>query len=39
MGVGDDAVEVWARGLRTLVALHGRLEVALEKALHEIPGS
>ncbi|MDA3626943.1 MarR family transcriptional regulator [Saccharopolyspora oryzae] len=33
MGIGDDAVEVRARGWRTLAALHGRLEAELEKAL------
>ncbi|OLT17442.1 MarR family transcriptional regulator [Pseudonocardia sp. CNS-139] len=33
MGIADDAVEVRAQGWRTLAALHGRLEEALEKAL------
>ncbi|GAA4613175.1 MarR family winged helix-turn-helix transcriptional regulator [Saccharopolyspora hordei] len=33
MGIADDAVEVRARGWRTLAALHGRLETALERAL------
>ncbi|TQM06286.1 MarR family winged helix-turn-helix transcriptional regulator [Pseudonocardia kunmingensis] len=33
MAIGDDAVEVRAQGWRTLAALHGRLEEALEKAL------
>jgi DNA-binding MarR family transcriptional regulator len=33
MPIADDAVEVRARGWRTLAALHGRLEEALEKAL------
>ncbi|KAA5837228.1 MarR family transcriptional regulator [Saccharopolyspora hirsuta] len=33
MGIADDAVEIRARGWRTLAALHGRLETALEKAL------
>jgi DNA-binding MarR family transcriptional regulator len=31
--IADDAVEVRAQGWRTLAALHGRLEEALEKAL------
>ncbi|WP_243789557.1 MarR family winged helix-turn-helix transcriptional regulator [Saccharopolyspora gloriosae] len=33
MGIADDAVEVRAQGWRTLAALHGMLETALEKAL------
>ncbi|MFC6288493.1 MarR family winged helix-turn-helix transcriptional regulator [Nocardioides sp. GCM10027113] len=33
MGISDDAVEVRAQGWRTLAALHGALETALEKAL------
>ena len=33
MPIADDAVEVRAQGWRTLAALHGRLEDALEKAL------
>jgi DNA-binding MarR family transcriptional regulator len=33
MPMADDAVEVRAQGWRTLAALHGRLEEALEKAL------
>ncbi|MGP4020151.1 MarR family winged helix-turn-helix transcriptional regulator [Saccharopolyspora sp. 5N708] len=33
MGIADDAVEIRAHGWRTLAALHGKLEVALEKAL------
>ncbi|HLU57230.1 MAG TPA: MarR family transcriptional regulator [Pseudonocardia sp.] len=33
MPIADDAVEVRAQGWRTLAALHGRLEEALEKAL------
>ena len=33
MGIADDAVEVRAQGWRTLAALHGLLEEALEKAL------
>ncbi|WP_405606381.1 MULTISPECIES: MarR family winged helix-turn-helix transcriptional regulator [unclassified Streptomyces] len=39
MGIADDAVEIRARGWRTLAALHGRLEAALEKVLqaeHEL---
>jgi DNA-binding MarR family transcriptional regulator len=35
MGVADDAVEVRAQGWRTLAALHGQIEVALERALTE----
>ena len=33
MSIADDAIEVRAHGWRTLAALHGRLEEALEKAL------
>ncbi|MEV0705728.1 MarR family transcriptional regulator [Saccharopolyspora sp. NPDC050389] len=33
MGIADDAVEIRAHGWRTLAALHGTLEAALEKAL------
>jgi DNA-binding MarR family transcriptional regulator len=33
MPIADDAVAVRAQGWRTLAALHGRLEEALEKAL------
>jgi DNA-binding MarR family transcriptional regulator len=33
MPIADDAVEVRAQGWRTLAALHGQLEEALEKAL------
>jgi DNA-binding MarR family transcriptional regulator len=33
MPIADDALEVRAQGWRTLAALHGRLEEALEKAL------
>ncbi|MGW5644830.1 MarR family winged helix-turn-helix transcriptional regulator [Saccharopolyspora sp. NPDC003752] len=33
MGIADDAVEIRAHGWRTLAALHGALETALEKAL------
>jgi DNA-binding MarR family transcriptional regulator len=33
MAIADDAVGVRAQGWRTLAALHGRLEEALEKAL------
>ncbi|BCW58335.1 MarR family transcriptional regulator [Paenarthrobacter nicotinovorans] len=33
MGIKDDAVEVRAQGWRTLAALHGSIEAALEKAL------
>lgn len=39
MGIADDAVEIRAQGWRTLAALHGRLETALERALqsgHEL---
>ncbi|HET8767031.1 MarR family transcriptional regulator [Phycicoccus sp. M110.8] len=33
MGIADDAVEVRAQGWRTLAALHGLLEAALEREL------
>ena len=33
MGIADDAVEVRARGWRTLAALHGMIEAELERAL------
>ncbi|WP_232660719.1 MarR family winged helix-turn-helix transcriptional regulator [Pseudonocardia sp. TRM90224] len=33
MAISDDAVEVRAQGWRTLAALHGRIDEALEKAL------
>jgi DNA-binding MarR family transcriptional regulator len=33
MGIADDAVQIRARGWRTLAALHGLIESALEKAL------
>ncbi|MGJ0390103.1 MarR family winged helix-turn-helix transcriptional regulator [Microbacterium phyllosphaerae] len=33
MGISDDAVEIRARGWRTLAALHGIIEADLEKAL------
>ena len=33
MGIADDAVEVRAHGWRTLAALHGLIETALEKSL------
>ncbi|WP_248965142.1 MarR family winged helix-turn-helix transcriptional regulator [Sphaerisporangium perillae] len=33
MGIGDDAVEVRAQGWRTLAALHGLIETALEREL------
>jgi DNA-binding MarR family transcriptional regulator len=39
MGIADDAVEIRARGWRTLAALHGRIEAELERALqseHEL---
>ncbi|NUT35066.1 MAG: MarR family transcriptional regulator [Hamadaea sp.] len=39
MGIGDDAVEIRAQGWRTLAALHGLIDAALEKALqsrHEL---
>jgi DNA-binding MarR family transcriptional regulator len=33
MGIADDAVQIRAQGWRTLAALHGLIESALEKAL------
>ncbi|GAA1466626.1 MarR family transcriptional regulator [Nocardiopsis exhalans] len=39
MGIADDAVEIRAHGWRTLAAVHGLIETALERALqseHEI---
>jgi DNA-binding MarR family transcriptional regulator len=33
MGIADDAVEIRARGWRTLAALHGLIETDLERAL------
>ena len=33
MGIADDAVEIRAQGWRTLAALHGLIEAALERAL------
>ncbi|NUT07914.1 MAG: MarR family transcriptional regulator [Hamadaea sp.] len=33
MGIADDAVEIRAQGWRTLAALHGLIDTALEKAL------
>lgn len=33
MGIADDAVEIRAQGWRTLAALHGMIETALERAL------
>ncbi|MFI6264896.1 MarR family winged helix-turn-helix transcriptional regulator [Micromonospora sp. NPDC051006] len=33
MGIADDAVEIRAQGWRTLAALHGLIETALERAL------
>ena len=38
MGIGDDAVEVRAQGWRTLAALHGLIESALERELGEAVG-
>ncbi|RLK49714.1 MarR family winged helix-turn-helix transcriptional regulator [Microbacterium telephonicum] len=35
MGIADDAVEVRAQGWRTLAALHGLIEQALERSLGE----
>jgi DNA-binding MarR family transcriptional regulator len=39
MGIADDAVEIRTQGWRTLAALHGLIETALERALqrdHEL---
>ncbi|WP_036960691.1 MarR family winged helix-turn-helix transcriptional regulator [Promicromonospora kroppenstedtii] len=33
MGIADDAVEIRAQGWRTLAALHGMIDTALERAL------
>jgi DNA-binding MarR family transcriptional regulator len=33
MGISDDAVQIRAQGWRTLAALHGLIEAALEKSL------
>jgi len=33
MGIADDAVEIRAQGWRTLAALHGLIDAALERAL------
>ena len=33
MGIADDAVEIRAQGWRTLAALHGLIDTALERAL------
>ncbi|MGX5697297.1 MarR family winged helix-turn-helix transcriptional regulator [Agromyces soli] len=38
MGIADDAVEIRARGWRTLAALHGLIEAELERALAEAAG-
>jgi DNA-binding MarR family transcriptional regulator len=38
MGIGDDAVEVRARGWRTLAALHALIETELERALQGAAG-
>ncbi len=35
MGIGDDAVQVRAQGWRTLAALHGLIESALERSLSD----
>jgi DNA-binding MarR family transcriptional regulator len=35
MGIADDAIEVRAQGWRTLTALHGMIETALERALQK----
>ncbi len=35
MGITDDAVEIRARGWRTLAALHGLIETDLERALQK----
>ena len=37
MGIADDAVEVRAQGWRTLAALHGLIEAALERELQRRP--
>ena len=38
MGIADDAVEIRARGWRTLAALHGLIEAELERALQREHG-
>ncbi|MFK4731445.1 MarR family transcriptional regulator [Agromyces mediolanus] len=38
MGIADDAVEIRARGWRTLAALHAMIELELERALGEAAG-
>ena len=38
MGIADDAVEIRARGWRTLAALHGIIDAALEKDLSKEVG-
>lgn len=38
MGIADDAVEIRAQGWRTLAALHGLIEDALERALRSQHG-
>ncbi|MFC8047868.1 MarR family winged helix-turn-helix transcriptional regulator [Nocardia sp. NPDC057353] len=38
MGIADDAVEIRARGWRTLAALHGALDAELERALQREHG-
>ncbi|GAA4838445.1 MarR family transcriptional regulator [Luteimicrobium xylanilyticum] len=38
MGIADDAVEIRARGWRTLAALHGLIEARLERALQSEHG-
>ncbi|MGB4780382.1 MarR family winged helix-turn-helix transcriptional regulator [Microbacterium sp.] len=38
MGIADDAVEIRAQGWRTLAALHGLLETALERRLADTVG-
>lgn len=35
MGIADDAVEIRARGWRTLTALHGLIEARLERTLQD----
>lgn len=35
MGIADDAVEIRAQGWRTLAALHGLIDAALERALQQ----
>lgn len=38
MGIADDAVEIRARGWRTLAALHGLIESMLERSLADAVG-